>query len=109
MTIAVSCMPSLAKLWRVKFADTGLYRNIQSLLSFVRRHDTSKSSFGVDGDSPLGAGSTTRLQRGIGQIEIRDNRSNEGQLEFGGIYKMTTVQIKSTQTAPSLNTTDLLE
>lgn len=106
MTIAVSCMPSLAKLWRVKFADTGLYRNIQSLLSFVRRHDTSKSSFGVDGDSPLGAGSTTRLQRGIGQIEIR---SNEGQLEFGGIYKMTTVQINSTQTAPSLNTTDLLE
>lgn len=79
MTIAVACMPSLAKLWKVKLSDTGFFRSIQSLLSLVRGHDTRKTS--SEKGIPLQNDSTTGLQGRDGSYEIRYSRNNSGEME----------------------------
>lgn len=95
MTLAVACMPSLAKYWNVKFVKSVFYRSFQSLLSRVRGNDTkAKSSLKNANESPFGNDSTVVLQGGVGYIEIRPSRSTEARQDQDGIYKMTTIKME---------------
>ncbi|KAJ0120685.1 hypothetical protein J7T55_015417 [Diaporthe amygdali] len=97
VTLAVACMPSLAKFWNIKLVKSAFYRSFQSLLSRVRGSDTTaKSSFKNVDEMPFGNDSTAVLQRGVGYVEIRPSRSSDGRQVPNGIYKMTTFKTERT-------------
>ena len=93
--IWVACMPSLARLWNVKFKETKLYLTLRSLLGSVQ--STVQSKQPPTGDS----GSQLQIYSHYVEINHGSSRgSNENyQKDESSIYQLVTVDVSS-ETAP---------
>lgn len=97
MTLAVACMPSLAKYWNIDFVKSVFYRSFQSLLSRVRGTDSSAKSYPSNANvAAFGNDSTAILHGGFGHVDIRPSHSNDARHDQAGIHKMTTFRMERT-------------
>ncbi|KAL2751869.1 hypothetical protein ACRALDRAFT_1083809 [Sodiomyces alcalophilus JCM 7366] len=92
VSIFVACMPSLSRMWKVKFKETKLYGSLKSFLTARGKTTYKSTDKGTISDSV----STVGLQ-GSAYQEIRYSTDFTVRPKGREIYKMTTVELTSTR------------
>lgn len=90
-------MPSLARLWNVKFKETKLYSTLESLFKSVRGTQSSLRSTRKYAPS---SDSVSHLQKDTHYVEINNGSTRASDEESHlksdpGIYRLTTVKVTS--------------